>query len=315
MYTNDRKFTEILKNAWGIYSKSFLFVIILVLLTFVPVFIFRLFLPEQYFADFQSFVYSFQAFLAGQGAMPTLQLTDGAFIFIALYFGIGLVFYPILVAGSVYLVAAHLESVKPNLDAMFSLIFPKFPRMIITTAAITAFLFFLVIFLGGFLNGILLFIPVLIALNYVFFMQVIADTGRWGINALSLSRFLVRGMGLKVFVVSVVSIVVFIAFSMVTATLANSISTIPTSIAFFIISHIFLAFIPVFFSTWYFDQKRVRMDSLKNIEKILFDTLNEAMENLKKANKDFTNKDKNTMEGEFKEKKAADENQEKDEDK
>ena len=314
MYSDNKKFIEILSSAWSIYTKSFWHVVILVLLTFVPIFMFRLFLPAHFFADFQDFSAALSAFAAGNGAMPTLQLTDGAFIYLAMFFGIGFVFYPILVAGSVYLVATHLEDKKPNLDIMFSLIFPKFPRLIATTIILAAILFFMVVLLGGFLNGILLFVPIAIALNYVFFLHVTADTGRWGLNALSLSRFLVRGIGLKVFIVTLISVVVFIFLTVATAYLSSSFTSYVVRLPIFILTHAVLAFLPVMFSVWYFSQKQARMANLKEMEKMLFDTLNEAMKTMKDHHPGNPNNN-HPIEGEFEEKEATDEPQEKEDEK
>jgi len=285
---NTKSFSAILSESWHIYFKSLGFVVVLVLLTFVPVFVFRMFLPEHYYLAYQDFVYAMQSFLNGQieASQLALSVTDGAFIYAALHFGIALVFFPLLVAGAVYLVATRLEDQAPSFDTMFSLVFPKFPKMIITTALVVAILFFLSSLLIGFWSGLLLIIPIYLGITYTFFLQVTADTGHWGLRALSISRFLVRRRWFKTFLPCLIMGVLYLgasaALEVVLTTATTSFSLDPLfTMPIFILGHILLAIFPIIFALWYFDIKQARQASLKQLEKVLFDTLNEAMERVK----------------------------------
>ena len=278
----------ILAEAWQVYAKSFGFIAVLVLLTFVPVFLFRMFLPEHYYAAYQDYMYTFQAFLDGRAdvSLLALSLSDGAFIYAAMHFGIALVFFPLLAAGAVYLVASRMDNKPPSFDAMFAAIFPQFPKIIVTTALVTALLFFLTYFLAGFLNGILLIIPIYIGITYVFFMQVTANTGRWGLGALSMSRFLVRGRWFKTFIPALFLGIFFLISSVALEILSSSIIANLEldrlfALPIFLIGQMLLAIFPLIFAVWYFDIRRIKHADLQALEKMLFDTINEAMERMR----------------------------------
>ncbi|MCL2169842.1 MAG: hypothetical protein FWB74_07450, partial [Defluviitaleaceae bacterium] len=138
MRTLEKPFSVILGEAWTVYSKNFKFIVVLVALTFVPIFVFRTFLPEHLYLANQRFMELAQGYFAGEVDFATLVAGASANVLLyeVLNFGILLVFFPLLVAGAVYLSRHHLcasdpeqngcphcKNEPPSFDNMFANVF------------------------------------------------------------------------------------------------------------------------------------------------------------------------------------------------
>ena len=281
-------------QAFSLYFKSAKFLAVMTVLAFLPVFIFRMFLPERYVEAFANFQTLWQYYLSG-GNIHTSDIMSAisgdATMYAMIHLGIGIAFLPLMVGATIYLAACHLEEKPPNFSDMFNMVMPRFPAMLATTAIVTAIIMGLLFLTGGtFLMGI----PIYIMVTLIFFMHVTADVGRWGLNAMSISRFLVRRRWFRVFFISLFILIAFAIASISLSTLGNflGVSASPfTELPFFLLQQFMLSFFLVVFALWYFDTKKLHQRNLKAMEKAIFDQLRNHLDEI-----DFPNRPKDKPE-------------------
>ncbi|MCL2854889.1 MAG: hypothetical protein FWE21_04650 [Defluviitaleaceae bacterium] len=268
-------------QAGVLYFKSAKFLAVMTILSFLPVFVFRLFLPAHLayaFAEFQALL---QYYLAGgEIYMASLMAAaeGDATIYTFMHAGVWLAFLPLMVGATTYLAARHLDGESPNFSDMLANAMPRFPAMLATLAIVAVIMVGLLFLTGG---TFLVAIPIYIAVTIMFFMHVTADVGRWGFNALSISRFLVRGRWFRVLFFALFILVaygaVYLAINVFGGILGVSASLF-AELPFFLISQLILSYFLLVFALWYFDIKTLHQRNLEAVEKMVSDTLREIME-------------------------------------
>ncbi|MDR2167114.1 MAG: hypothetical protein LBE35_04595 [Clostridiales bacterium] len=262
MLNQEKTIFTIFREANALYGKSLKFLFVATILAFVPVFLFRAFLPPVN--------------LGG--------LADENLLNLSIFFGIEIIFFTLIVATTVYLASCQLSEETPDFDGLFTAVLPKFPKMIITTLLVGGFLFLLFYFLG---RTFFVIIPIYFAVTMIFFQHVIADMGRWGLNAVSLSRFLVRGRWFRTFftfgLIAIGYIAVFFVMNLLGSTLANALNLGNSPffhLPFFILTNLLLTYFSLVVAIWYFDIKRLHQQNLEMLEKLIFEGLRQALENM-----------------------------------
>jgi len=280
--TPQRNIFIIFGQGFYLYFKSAKFLLAMTVLAFLPVFVFRMFLPSHYAEAFAEFSVLWQYYVGG-GQMYTADLIaaagNGASIYALLHFAVGLAFLPLMVGATTYLASCKLEDKQPNFNDMFAQVMPRFPGMLATTAIVAGLMFGLLVLTGGtFFVGI----PIYFMVTLIFFMHVTADVGRWGLNAMSISRFLVRGRWFKVFFITLLilltgmgTFVILTAFGGLLGVSASPFAELP----FFLAQQFVLSYFMLVFALWYFDTKSLHQRNLEAMEKMVFQQLKDHMEN------------------------------------
>ncbi|MCL2375897.1 MAG: hypothetical protein FWC76_00735 [Defluviitaleaceae bacterium] len=290
MFIPEKNIFSIVGSAFSVYGKNAKYLAVITVMAFVPVFIFRHFIPEHYYAAVMAIVDTFAdawVYILAYGhapeitpVVPTAVLTD-AMTFFIIFSGIELVFFPLSTAAAVYLVAKHLDNEEPNFGGMFSASMPIFPKMIVTSALAATLIYLLIFFTLDFLGGILMFLTIYIAVGVVFYQHIVADVGRWGLSAISLSRFIVRGRWFRVFFgcIFLFGCYFLISFSLeVFGLLLGLQGNVFVHLPFFLIQHFVLSFFAIAFALWYFDIKRFHALSFQQVEKDIIEKMQKHMD-------------------------------------
>ena len=299
MFTPERNIFSIFAGAFGIYAKNAKFLFVITLMAFVPVFIFRMFLPQEYAAAYSNLIESvldavYTAEAIDLATLVTAPVLAGATNFMLLFFGIELVFFPLSTAAAVYLTGMHLKKGKPTFDGMFNAVMPRFPKMIVTSAIVAVILYILFFVFSSFL----LFLSVYFSVGMIFYQHVVADVGRWGFNAISLSRFITRGRWFKVFFGSLAIIIAYLLLAVAIEVLGVVVGiqdNIFIHLPFFLLQHFALSFFAVVFALWYYDIKRFHKLNFADIEKELMEHMRQRMDRYGRRDDVFEdeNKDEN----------------------
>jgi len=260
MFIPEKNIFNISKLAATIYFKNLKYIVAIVAISFLPVFLLTTFLPQGYLSDFNSFLEILTMYVVGQinildfNAM--IASYQGAFMFIYLSLGIELLFFPVSVAGITYLVYMHIKKSKPSFDGMFTASVARFLKLAFTTALVVIPLGLL--FLS--FNMFFIIVGVYFGITIIFYQHIVADMGRFGSTALSLSRFIVRGRFFKTLLRFGLLVFFYIAASWMLDILSIFLNisnmNIIIRIIYFLFRHIVLAYFSVVFACWYFDIKR-----------------------------------------------------------
>ena len=297
MFTPEKNIFSILGQAFSVYGKNVKYLAVITLMAFVPVFIFRLFIPQNYFEALQTlFLYIYE-----QGDTPDVLaiLTTNAFsdsiTLLTIYYGIELAFSPISVAAATYLVFKHMKEEEPTFSGMFTAALPILPKMMVTSAIAFAITYMLLSLAFNILGGFLLLIALYIIVGMVFYQHIVADVGRWGFNAISLSRFIVRGRWFRVFF----GIIVIFGSYLVLATITEATSFMLgvrnvdfLYLPYFLLQHLLLSYFAIAFALWYFDIKRFHTLNFQDMEKEIMEKMQQHMDKFgKKIDEDEENED------------------------
>ena len=289
MFTPERSIFSILGQAFGIYGKNIKYLAVITLIAFVPVFIFRLFIPQAYFEAFQAlFQYTWSLYALNNNTVPEIMAMipaavfadAGSYLMIAL--GIELVFFPLSVAAATYLVFKHLKNEEPTFGGMFTAAMPIMPKMMVTSAIAVFIIYILFIFTtGGFFGGLLMILTLYIAVGMMFYQHIVADVGRWGFNAISLSRFIIRGRWFRVFFGSIVIFAAYFLIAWLTDTLGLALglgNNVFLHLPFFLLQNFVLSYFAIVFAIWYFDIKRFHELNFKEVEKEIMERMKQHMD-------------------------------------
>lgn len=267
----------ILGETVGLYLKSLKFLAVAVILAFVPVFILRMFLvgdiQEQFTIAYDGLADRLQDYFAGNIDIATVvgePLSGAALNYALLFYGIELAFLPLLIAAATFIASRFVKNESASFGEMFNEVMPKFPKMLITTAIVSVMLFFMF----GFLSGFFIIIPIYFGVGIVFFNNVTADSGRWGLNAISISRFLVRGRWFSTFFITVFFLVAyFVVATMIDIAISafGLDSSVFIHLPVFLIRHLILAFFILAFALWYFARKAIYQQQIDEMERKLLE--------------------------------------------
>ncbi|MCL2752523.1 MAG: hypothetical protein FWE44_00055 [Defluviitaleaceae bacterium] len=270
----------IFSTAGGLYLKSLKFLAVATALAFIPVYIFRMFLPyhlrEEFLSISNALSARLQDYAAGRmelSAVFDITITQGAHNFMLMYYGIGLAFLLLIVASATYLAKAHTSNENPSFSDMFNQIMPAFPKMLVTTALVAVAMYFL----SAFFVGFFIIIPIYFGVGMMFINNITADKGRWGLNAISYSRFLVRGQWFRSFGILILFLAAyFLASFGIDVIIANfGLNTnIFIHLPVFLLRHLLLAFFALAFALWYFDVLDVHKQRLEEMERRINEILN-----------------------------------------
>ena len=294
MFIPEKNIFSIIGSAFSVYGKNAKYLAVITIMAFVPVFVFRLFIPQYYQDAVTAFmniimetseiwVEHFVAYGYFPDIVPVVstQLQTGFVMYYLIFFGIELVFFPLSTAAAVYLVARHLSNEEPSFGGMFSASLPIFPKMIITSVLAFGLLSLMFTFSAGVLGGLLLLLTLYISVGMVFYQHIVADVGRWGLSAISLSRFIIRGRWFRVLFGSIVlfSSYFIISFMMVFFGAIFGIQSNPfIHLPFFLIQHFVLSFFAIAFALWYFDIKRFQSISFQQIGNEIIRRMQDSMD-------------------------------------
>ena len=288
MFTPEKNIFSILGRAFSVYGKNIKYLFVITLMAFVPVFAFRMAIPHVYYEAHRDMVGAWFSSILVYGYAPSIIYVVLSMIsstYFMIFWGIEVVFFPISVAAATYLVFKHQKDEEPTFGGMFTAALPILPKMMVTSAIAFAFIYFLfsatITFFGGFFGGFLLFISLYIAAGMVFYQHIVADVGRWGLNAISLSRYIVRGRWFKVFFGT---ILIFVCYGLLAlfsdfflVALGVRAGT-PLHLAFFLLQHLLLSYFAIAFAMWYFDIKRFHTLNFQEIEKDLMEKMRQHMD-------------------------------------
>ena len=299
MFTPEKNIFSILGRAFSVYGKNMKFLAVITLMAFVPVFVFRLYIPYVYQDAFYGLeLWIFNA--AMQGNLPAAYAIaahtyfTNAATYILISSGIELVFFPISVAAATYLVFKHQKDEEPTFSGMFTAALPIMPKMMVTSIIVFAVIYLLLSITMGLFGGFLLIITLYFAVGMVFYQHIVADVGRWGPNAISLSRYIIRGRWFKVFFGTVL---IFVCYGLL-ATLSdffvmalgiqrNTIAYLP----FFLLQHFLLSYFAIAFALWYFDIKRFHALNFQEIERDIMEKMRQHMDRFGKEDDEAGDKD------------------------
>jgi hypothetical protein len=272
-----------LGQAFGIYGKSVKHLAVITFMSFVPVFVFRQFIPQNLYEAFGTmlmYIYEYGYTPEILNIALTAAFAD-VMTFTMIFFGIELAFFPLSVAAATYLVFKHQKQEEPTFGGMFPAALPILPKMMITSAIAVLMIYLLLFLTAGILGGILLLLVLYIAVGMVFYQHIVADVGRWGFNAISLSRFITRGRWFKVFFGS---IIIFACYG-VLAWLINILgfalgvaNNVLLHLPFFLLQHLILSYFAIAFALWYFDIKRFHKLNFKEIEKEIMEKMQQHLD-------------------------------------
>ena len=287
MFTPEKNIFSILAQAFPIYGKNAKYLVVITLMAFVPVFAFVQFIPSAYVEAADDFIDIVFLNLAGYGQMPEMlnampmATINDAMTFLMIIFGIELAFFPISVAAATYLVFKHLKEEEPSFGGMFTAALPIMPKMMVTSAMVFFIVYLLLSFTFGVFGGLLLLLTLYIAVGMVFYQHIVADVGRWGFNAISLSRFITRGRWFKVFFGV---IVIFVSYSILSSAMYSlwliigiESFTLP-HLPFFLLQNFVLSYFAIAFALWYFDIKRFHTLNFQEIEREIMEKMRQHMD-------------------------------------
>jgi len=276
-------------QAFSVYGKNAKFLAVITIIAFVPVFVFRMFIPQSYYEAVGNFIDTLSIYVLEHGQISAATFVDAPFgdavTYFTIFFVIELAFFPLSVAAATYLVFKHNKEEMPTYGGMFTAALPILPKMIITSTIaffIIQLLFgFTINLLGSFFGGFLLMIAIYISVGMVFYQHIVADVGRWGFNAISLSRFIVRGRWFRVFFRTIVIFVLYAIIAYMTEILgitlglpANSVLHLP----YFLLQHFALSYFAIVFALWYFDIKRFHALNFQEVEKEIMEKMRQHMD-------------------------------------
>ena len=276
MFTPEKNIFSILGQAFPVYGKSVKYLAVITLMAFVPVFIFIEFIPQAYveasrnlFDTWFEYIFTYNYVPEILAVVPEATLTNAATYFL-ISFAIELAFFPISVAAATYLVFKHLKEEEPTFGGMFTAALPILPKMMVTSAIAFAIIYMLLSLALNFLGGLLLFIAIYFIVGMVFYQHIVADVGRWGFNAISLSRFIVRGRWFRTFFGI---IIIFTCYGLLSWTtertgLILGVGSSPfLHLPYFLLQHFLLSYFAIVFALWYFDIKRFHTLNFQEMEK------------------------------------------------
>ena len=289
----EKNIFSILRQAGPVFGKNAKYMAIITLLAFIPVFVFRMFLPAEYAAAFYALSEAWSAAIAtgtdsaALVAMLAHPTFSGAADYVMMSFGIELVFFSLSVAAATYLVGKHLAQEEYGFDGMFSAVMPKFPKLVITTAIAAAIIYLPLSFGGTFL----FILAIYFAVGMVFYQQVVVDMGNWGLGAISISRRFIQGRWFRVFfgitTLVILYAIVFMAIEFF-ATIIGARQNIFIALPMFLLQHFVLSFFAVALALWYFDLKRKNEIIYKRIEQ----KIAEGLKNLENFEESFGKREK-----------------------
>ena len=272
MIITEKNIFAIMFQALPVFRKNLKYLLVITLLAFVPVFVFRLFLPAQYAAAFAALMTAWgDAWLAGADgaaltAIAASHAFDGAANYILMFYGIELVFFSLSTAAATYLAGKHLAEEDAAFGEMFNAVMPRFPKMVVTTLIAFAFIYVPL----SFGNVLLMLLALYFAVGMVFYQQVVTDLGNWGPRALTISRMMVRGRWFRVLFGASTLIILYAAVYAAIGAVAVALGSqhnIFIALPMFLLQHFILSFFAVAFSVWYFDLKRVNKLRFEEIER------------------------------------------------
>ena len=300
MFAPEKGIFSILGQAFSVYGKNVKFLAVITLMAFVPVFVFREFIPQNYYEASRSLFDAWFLYIIEHGTTPEildivpLRVFSDAATYFMISFGIELVFFPISVAAATYLVFKHAKDEEPTFSGMFTAALPILPKMMATSAIAFGIIYLLISFSVGIFGGFLLVLTVYITVGMVFYQHIVADVGRWGFNAISLSRYIVRGRWFKVFfgVIIVFACYFVLSFVMEFTGFALGAHTSPfIHLPFFLIQHFILSYFAIVFALWYFDIKRFHALNFQEIEKDIVEKMRQHMDRFGGGRDEEGNKD------------------------
>jgi len=272
------------KEAASLFFKSGKFLFVMTLLTYVPVYIFRQFLPKEYLEAIQEFFAVALDHLASAEVVDigvlTAALNENAIMYAIMFLGIELVFFPLIAGAATYLAAQNIKEESPSFDSMFSAVLPRFPKMIFTTLLVSFVLFGMLYF---FQTSIFIIFPIYFGITLIFFQNITADLGRWGFSAMSISRFMVRGRWFRSFFMFCAIGIAYFAVSAATDILGFNFGVTASPLIhlpYFLLQHFVLSYFVLVFALWYFDIKRFQLQNLEELEKMLFQKMSEHIKDL-----------------------------------
>ncbi|MCL2415741.1 MAG: hypothetical protein FWD01_02905 [Defluviitaleaceae bacterium] len=262
------------RQAMPIFRKNLKPMAIITLIAFLPVFLLQFFIPQGFAASFMGYVEANIYYLQGLMSMAELDsattpMASGAYLYIIMTIGVELVFFPISTAAATYMVDCSLSGKDTEPDGIFSAALSRFPKMLVTTAIVAASVYLFIIFFGG----IFVFFGVYFGITMIFYQNIVSDTGKWGLNGIHMSRFMVRGRFFQVFLRCILffGLYFFSLFALDTFGTVIGINqmNVVIQLFYFILKKFLLSFYAVAFACWYFDIKKRNMEIFKAIENMV----------------------------------------------
>jgi len=307
MFTPERNIFSILGQAFPVYGRNVKYLAVITLMAFVPVFVFRSFIPSVYVEASRYLVYSWSLFFFDHGYFPevldivSMATMQNVVTYFMISYGIELAFFPMSVAAATYLVFKHHKEEAPSFAGMFTAALPIMLKMIITSGIAFGIIWLLLSFTIGAFGGFLLILTLYIAVGMVFYQHIVADVGRWGFNAISLSRFIVRGRWFRVFFGIIIIFVLYLllswAMNVLWFTLGIEDNTLP-HLPFFLFQHFVLSYFAIVFALWYFDIKRFHSLNFQEIEREIMDKMRQHMDRFGKGEEEEQGEEEESKEEE-----------------
>ena len=259
LFIPERSIFGIMAWAAKVYVMNFKYLALMTVIAFVPVFLLILAIPHNLTADLEYFMNAFATYGADgvQAQLPGLGVNFNAISFaISLTIILFLIFSPLMHGAATYLVSQYLKKEPANLNGMLSASIAYFPKLMVTTALVAIPLYML---LSSF-NTLFMLIALYFGTTMIFYQNIVADMGRWGVSAIALSRFIVRGRwfktcfrGITIIIAYGISLTVLeVAFLSVPLLAGN----IAMQLIAFLFTHLALAIFAIILACWYFDIKR-----------------------------------------------------------
>jgi len=292
MFTPEKNIFTILGQALPIYGKNLKYLAVITLMAFIPIFAFTYFIPQAYEESIAQTLYILSSFTPTYNTAAELMaiIPEGVLEDIGTYvlisFGIHLVFFPISVAAATYLVFKHEKEEGPTFGGMFTAALPILPKMMVTSAIAFGFIYLMLNFTIDllevpFIGGFLLMLSLYFAVGMVFYQHIVADVGRWGFNAVSLSRFIIRGRWFRVFFGVIVIFAGYSILAMLFTFIGLALgiyANILTQLPFFLMRHFIQSYFAIAFALWYFDIKRFHTLNFQEIEKEIMEKMRQHMD-------------------------------------
>jgi len=268
----EKNIFAIIGRSAAVFTKGAKYMAAITVLTFLPVFIFQMFLPAQNAAAFYALVAEWtDAIIAGADsnalmALVTQPVFHGAADYVTMRLGIFLIFFPLSVAAATYIAKMAADGAAATFDGMLSAVMPRFPKLVVTLFVAALFIYLPLSFGGIFL----VILAIYFGTGMIFHLQIVTDLGNWGLRALGLSRQMLRGRWFRVFFGAGTLLILYAAAFGVLDSLGSLLGApdnVFVALPMFLITHFLLSFFAVVVSVWYFEIKRVNILIAKEFER------------------------------------------------
>ena len=161
--------SEIFKNAFLVYTKSFRYILVISLFVNIPRNSIMFFIPDRWMITFEMITQ-----LDFEGMLPAMLIS----------YAVAIIFAPLAYAGYAHVMREAIAGNEINLPGILDNTLLKWPALLITS-----FMYYAFIFVGS----MLIFPAIYVLTVFALYVMVVVDRDKWGMAALLESARIVKG--------------------------------------------------------------------------------------------------------------------------